>query len=122
MADDDFIRRKFEEDTDLDGAGIYLWKIDGQSYVGKASRLRSRLNEYLNNVRKIETGQPYRKGYPNGFRAVHRHLAAAKAKGIVSEWRVLECCLKGEELLLRERHWISTLAPTLNGPRKGPGT
>lgn len=119
MPDQEFPHLVHPEGTNLRTPGIYLRTVNGQTYVGKASNLRSRLNEYLNNIRKIEVGLPYRKGSPKGFRRVHVELANAKAKGISAEWKVLEFCSKGEFLLLRERHWISTLAPTLNGPNNG---
>ena len=120
MIDPSAVRIICPEGADLDRPGVYRWLADGQTYVGKASNLRSRLNEYLRNLRKIEMGQPCRKSKPEGFRSVHRHLAKAKATGAVLEWEVLEFCAKGAPLLMRERHWIRFLAPTLNGPPKGP--
>lgn len=77
------------------------------------------MNEYRNNIRKIEAGLPYRKRNPEGFRAVHRELANAKANGSPVEGKVLEFCFRGDGLLLRERYWITKLAPSLNGPKKG---
>jgi hypothetical protein len=119
VTDRDGYRFIHDEGADLGGAGIYLWSAEGQTYVGKATRLGSRLKEYLRNIEKIERGKPYRKSNPDGFRAVHRHLAQARAKGAILEWSLLESCPNSEELLFRERHWIKALAPTLNGPRKG---
>jgi GIY-YIG catalytic domain len=119
MADPGSLHIIHPEGADLAGAGIYLWSVEGHTYVGKATCLRSRLNEYLNNIKKIEAGQPYRRSNPEGFRAVHRHLAQAKARGAILEWKLLEVCPRGEALLMRERHWIKTLSPTLNGPMRG---
>lgn len=102
--------------TDLARAGVYHWTIGPETYVGKATCLRSRLREYLNNARKLERGLPYRRSNPAGFRAVHRALDSARRRGLAVEWRVLECCSPGLPLLERERHYIKALKPTLNGP------
>ena len=117
MRGGDWITYRLPPDPELKSAGIYVWRIGGDVYVGKAANLESRLREYLNNIRKIELGLPYRKGKPDAFREVHRALAAAKAQGEVVEWEVLEFCETGMRLD-RERHWISRLKPGLNGIRR----
>ena len=90
----------------LDRAGIYEWRIGDESlYVGKSSRLSSRLREYPNNVRKLIDGQPYRKNKPNGFREVHRELRHAHDAGLRVSFTVLENCER-QDLNARERHWI----------------
>jgi hypothetical protein len=97
-------------------AGIYLWEIEGIGrYVGKATRLRSRFNEYKNNVRKIVENRPYRKGKPDKFRRIHRALAEAYLGGRPVAYSVIETCAAGGVLLERERYWIATLSPALNG-------
>lgn len=116
MRGDDWVTFDLPPDADLAGSGIYLWTIGTASYVGKAKHISSRRWEYMNNVRKIEAGLPYRKGRPDGFRAVHRALAEAKSAGQTIVWKLLERCEPGPVLLERERHWIAVLRPTLNGP------
>ncbi|MFN4171237.1 MAG: GIY-YIG nuclease family protein [Pseudorhodobacter sp.] len=98
-------------------AGIYRWTVSSRTYVGKATNLHSRLKEYLNNVRKIENGLPYRKGNADGFRAIHHALADAKERGLPMKWEVLEFLPKGGVLLEGERRWIAKLRPDLNGPQ-----
>lgn len=107
----------FDADADLHGAGIYLWQVGDESYVGKASRLSRRLHQYLRNVDRIETGRPYRRANPDGFRRIHRALHAAKAGNARVMLTILESCERGPCLLDRERHWIAKLQPNLNGPR-----
>lgn len=118
MTTGDWIAYRIEPATDLSGAGIYLWRVGDECYVGKATRLRSRLREYLNNVRKLEECRPYRKGKPCGFRPIHVELFKAKLAGVPIEWTVLEQCEAAHALLERERYWIATLRPTLNGPAR----
>jgi hypothetical protein len=85
------------------------------NYVGKATNLKSRLAEYLRNVSKIESGKPYRKGNPDGFRRIHLALASAKKSGRTAKWEVLEFTDAGNLLLEAERRWIVTISPKLNG-------
>jgi hypothetical protein len=114
---EDWFVRDIADHVDLAGPGIYAWRVGGVVvYVGKASKLRSRLREYRNNVRKIADGRPYRRGKPEDFRRVHRALAEARASGRPAVFTVIESCLPGCDLLARERYWISELGPALNGP------
>ena len=92
---------------DLDRPGIYEWRIaESEAYVGQSKRLRSRLREYPNNVRKLLTGQPYRRGRPSSFRFIHHELAKAQAEGRAITFTVLENCAV-EDLNHRERYWIA---------------
>jgi hypothetical protein len=116
----DWFTLRIPAGRELREPGVYLWTIGVDTYVGKAANLESRLREYLRNVWRIENGEPYRRGNPHGFRAVHVALATAKAEGSPIEWQVLEFC----ELAARldcERKWIATMKPTLNGPRRNHG-
>jgi len=119
---DDWFVRDIAHHVDLAGPGVYAWRIDGVVvYVGKASRLRSRLREYRNNIGKIGDGRPYRRGEPGGFRRVHRALAEARAAGRAVVFSVIEGCPRGDALLARERYWIAELAPALNGRLRPTG-
>lgn len=67
---------------------IYLWEVLGESdqvlyrYVGKAKNGDGRpIEHYRRNVLNLLRGQPYRKGKPDGYRAIHRRLAAAMVSG-----------------------------------------
>ena len=70
----------------LDKPGIYEWAItypDGsiRRYVGKYTRRSRPMREYHANVERILDQRPYRKASPEGFRRVHRELAAAASEG-----------------------------------------
>jgi hypothetical protein len=102
------------EKIDINLPAVYVWTIEGVGcYVGKSRRLRARLREYDNNVRKILAGHPYRKGKSDGWRRVHLELAAARLAGLSVTLEVVETCGL-DELNARERHWIG-LRGTLNG-------
>lgn len=56
-------------EVDLAQPRIYEWRLDEVGvYIGESCRLRKRILEYPNNVRKLSIGAPYRKGAPLGFR------------------------------------------------------
>lgn len=87
--------------------GIYEWRIADQSlYIGKSSRLSSRLREYPNNVRKLVNEAPYRKGKATAYREVHHELRRAHDSGIAVTVTILENCERCD-LDERERHWIA---------------
>lgn len=90
----------------LASVGIYEWRIEGVGlYVGQSKRLKSRLREYPNNVRKLIAKAPYRKSKPDGFRVIHRHLSAAYESQAAVKFSVLEICAR--DLLNEcERAWI----------------
>ncbi|HEY3948050.1 GIY-YIG nuclease family protein [Phenylobacterium sp.] len=96
-----------EIDADkLQLAGIYLWTIgDDALYVGQARRLRSRIRQYPNNVRRLLAGLPYRKAKPSEYRKIHVALAEAYNKSSQVTVSVLEVC-EPELLNERERYWI----------------
>ena len=95
------------DDCSLERPGIYEWRIGDESlYVGKSSRLASRLREYPNNVRKLSDGLPYRKGNPHGYRFVHTELHRAIKAGHLVLVTILENC-EQQDLSEREQHWIS---------------
>lgn len=115
----DWYERRISEDVNLHGPGIYVWEIDGVgTYVGKARRLAKRLPAYPRSVRNIQGGRPYRRNNPDGFREVHKALAAACAEGRrVTLW-IAEVCTE-DELNAREAYWIGqigTLNRTLGRP------
>ena len=63
---------------------IYRWEIFDHAgeriacYVGKSRNGAKRpLHDYRRNVRRLLAGQPYRKGKPDEFRAIHRMMAEA---------------------------------------------
>jgi hypothetical protein len=102
----DWFTHNIPDYIDLDAPGIYQWLIEGVGiYIGKSKRLRGRLKEYPNNVRKIAGGLPYRKNNPRGFRVVHHSLYDARKRGLTVTVSVLENC----DLAVlndRERFWI----------------
>lgn len=93
--------------------GIYLWRIGEETYVGKATSLRSRHREYRSNTRRSLAGGVYRKSNPDGWRRVHLELAKAVQAGRPISVEVLEFCAK-EQLNERERYWLGIFG-TLNG-------
>lgn len=61
--------------------GIYEWRIEGIGvYVGQYTRSSRPYQHYARNVTNILNNRPYRKGKPDGFRAIHRQLAEAVRK------------------------------------------
>lgn len=121
MADlrDDWWTHDLGEHIDLDLPGIYEWRIGSESlYIGKSVRLRNRIREYPNNVRKLVAGKSYRKNKPNCFRDVHYELRAAHDGNIPVTVAVLENCASGD-LNERERYWIAIRRSQAkqNGPR-----
>lgn len=94
-------------EIDLTQPGIYEWRLEEVGvYIGKSCRLRKRILEYPNNVRKLSIGAPYRKGAPLGFRDIHRGLKLAhdNLNGVVVS--ILENCSRCD-LNAREQHWIN---------------
>ena len=99
--------------TELPEAGIYEWRIEcparGVSiYVGKSKKLRSRLREYKNNIRKLLSKAGYRKSNPNGFREIHRELYRAYEADIIVRYRILQAATHGslnelEQVWIRQR-------------------
>lgn len=103
----------------LDKPGIYEWAItypDGsiRRYVGKYTRRNRPMREYRANVERVLDTHPYRKAAPDGFRHVHRELAAAAAKGREVVLTILENALP-EDLNCREQALIRERGATLNG-------
>jgi hypothetical protein len=72
-------------DVDPTEALIYRWEITEPQtrrvvyyYVGKAKNGAGRpLSDYKRNVGNLRRDRPYRRGKPEGFRAVHRRLSEA---------------------------------------------
>lgn len=109
----DWYERMIPETVDLHGPGIYVWEIEGAGiYVGKARRLSRRLRAYPRSVKNIQQHRPYRKSDPDGFREVHRALAAACAEGRKVTLRIAEVCAE-TDLNVREAYWIGEIG-TLN--------
>ncbi len=93
---------------DLDLPGIYEWRIEGSgSYIGKSKRLKRRLREYPNNVRKLALNLPYRAGKPTSFRAIHHEMFRAHVDGRPVVFSVIENCPL-ERLNEREQFWIKS--------------
>jgi hypothetical protein len=107
------------EHIDLDRPGIYEWRIGSDSlYIGKSERLRGRIREYPNNVRKLITGEAYRKNKPTRYRDIHHELRAAHDGMTPVIVTILENCARAD-LNQRERYWIATrrAEAELGGPR-----
>jgi hypothetical protein len=104
----DWFTQNIPDDINLDAPGIYEWRIEGVGvYVGKSKRLRSRLKEYPNNVRKIVEGRPYRKNNHDGFRVVHHKLREGRDCKLTITFTVLQNCNVGE-INKREQFWIKS--------------
>lgn len=96
------------EHIDLGRPGIYEWRIGSDSlYIGKSARLRGRIREYPNNVRKLIAGEAYRKGKPTSYRDIHHELRVAHDEMIEVAVTVIENCALAA-LNERERYWIAT--------------
>lgn len=105
---DNWWTRNVDESINLDLPGIYEWRIGGHSlYIGKSARLRGRIREYPNNVRKLIAGEAYRKGKPTSYREIHRALRIAHDGLVVVTLTVLENCERAD-LNQREQYWIAT--------------
>lgn len=93
--------------VDIDLPGIYEWQIEGVgSYIGKSKRLKKRLREYPNNVRKLIAGLPYRASKPQSFRLIHHELHRAQEEKRQIVFTVVENCPLAE-LSEREQFWIA---------------
>ena len=101
--------------VDIDRPGLYEWRIEGTgSYIGQYRWISRPRREYGLNVARLINGLPYRKGNLDGFRRIHRELAAALMEGRRIELVILE---NGERPALndRERELIRERG-NLNGP------
>lgn len=96
----------FPPNIDLDLPGIYEWEVPGIGlYIGKSKRLRRRIREYPNNVRKLLAGAPYRRNNHSAFRVVHHEMLRAYHHNLNVTVTILENC-EQPELSTRERYWI----------------
>jgi hypothetical protein len=106
----DVVDLVFSEVTNADPSLplLYLWEIqrDGLPffrYVGKATDASRPRTHYRRNVRRLLTGQPYRKGSPDGFRQVHRQLARASQMGLPITLTLLRNVTAPEDIFEVER-------------------
>jgi len=125
---DNWFLQDIPASINLEKPGIYEWRIGGAEpcvSVGQSKRLKGRAREYVNNIRKMVNGLPYRKGKPTKFRAVHHGLRKGHDNGLPITFTVLENC---DEAFLNEREqfWINRRVDeeraggprVLNGPRR----
>ncbi len=106
----DFYIRTFEDHFDPHAPGIYEWRIEGVGvYVGKAKKLKSRVRDYPNNVRKLIAGLPWHGNPAKSYRAIHMALRQAHDDGLSVTVSFLENCSL-EDLASRERYWIAARA------------
>ena len=104
---------------DLDKPGIYEWRIgDIGLYVGKAKRLRRRIRDYPNNIRRMIEGLPWHGNDAKQYRGIHYELRTAYDAGVEVRVQILENCL-AEDRAFRERAWIAVRRQEQNagGPR-----
>ena len=100
---------------------IYRWSVtlDGRTecYIGKTSRGADRpLSAYARAVTKLMAGQPYRPDAPNGFRRVHRAMAACLQGGGSLHLDLVETASL-PDLARREQYYLLRERPALNGDR-----
>ena len=94
---------------DLEEAGIYQWLVDGVAvYTGQANNIARRLREYQGNLLRLQGRKPYRRSNPDGYRAIHRRLHAARMNNAPIEFVVVENC-EARRLNERERHHESQM-------------
>lgn len=102
---------------------LYLWEIHDSitgmliaRYLGKAENgIKRRREEYRGNVGRLLAGRPYRKGNPDGFRAIHRALAEAVRQNHRITLRLLRNVPGDENIFAAERAMIHALQCSLNG-------
>lgn len=93
----------------LDLPGLYEWHIEGVgSYIGKFSKRSRPLRQYAQNVRNLLNDRPYRRNNPDGYRTIHRQLAAAVLTHRLITLTILENPSKNdingrERALIKER-------------------
>ena len=79
----------------------------GECYVGSTCDLRTRRQAHKNNCMRHDT--------PKGQYALYVHI---RANGGWDEWNCVPIeefpCETRTQLLIRERHWVDTLKPSLN--------
>src|ERR1700720_2355970 len=74
---------KINPGVDENHPGIYQWEIAGiGSYIGKYKRISRPKKRYGRNVSRILRGDPYWPSKRDGFRHIHRVLAAAYSAGL----------------------------------------
>ena len=111
----DWFVRRDADGFDPTRPGLYVWEVEGTGrYVGRYTHLSRPLKEYSRNVHRLRTGVPYHMAKPDGFRRIHRALAAAVDEGRAVTLHLVENCDR-EELSDRERRMIADLRPELNG-------
>ena len=105
--DQSWFLRDSPSHIDINLPGIYEWQIAGVgSYIGKSKRLKRRLREYPNNVRKLIAGLPYRAGKPQSFRLIHHELCRPREEKRQVIFTIVENCPL-TELNEREQFWIA---------------
>lgn len=99
--------RDIADHIDLNAAGVYEWRIDGVGvYVGKAKKLKSRLQAYPRNVRRMLEGLPWHGNPERQYRRIHHALRQAYEGGTMIRVTVLEVC-DPKERANREIAWIA---------------
>lgn len=99
--------RDIADHIDLNAAGVYEWRIDGVGvYVGKAKKLKSRLQAYPRNVRRMLEGLPWHGNPAREYRRIHHALRQAYESGATVRVAVLEVC-DPKERAEREIAWIA---------------
>ena len=87
--------------VDVTKPGLYEWIIEGAgSYIGQYGRIGRPTRAYARNVARLIAGGGYRASMPEGFRRIHRELAAAHREGRRIELVILE---NGERPALNDR-------------------
>ena len=93
--------------ADLDLPGIYEWRIpDVGLYVVQASKLRSRLADYENNILRMLEGMPYHGDPKRDYRPIHYELLRAHNQGVSVIAAVLENC-HARVCHQRKQYWIA---------------
>ena len=110
----DYYARAIGEEFNLKGPGIYEWRVEGVgTYVGKATKLSSRIRAYPNNVRKLVQSLPWHGNPLRNYRRIHEALREAHDKQLKVTVSVLENCSL-DLLIDREKFWLAQRRGEMN--------
>lgn len=102
---DSWYRLDARPGADLDQPGIIEWRVEGHGIeVGKATRIRDRIDDAAGSLRDMLAGTDYHIA-GSDFRALHYALLAAYQQQTPIVLAVLETCAR-DVLTARRRYWL----------------